>query len=873
MVENETELFELVQNFPDPNEFLKQLKFQGELSIENADKFLDYGITLIENTLLFHGIGLLENALSIYLTNKETIGQSKCYANLSGAYVYLSNFSKAIEYGEKGLSIAEENKDEDAKASCLLALSAAYYHSLGDISKAIEYTEKALSIATEKADLDLKAKTYGNLGVLYFNIGNFSQAIKFHEDAINIAKELYPDIVLRSSAMLGLLYVNLSNFSKAIEYAEMALSIAEENKFKFFKGFVLIVLGIIYLTIAHQKSEKPFKAIEFLEKALSETEYEDAKTRCHILLSIANLRSKNMSKAIENLKTAIMLIDKTKDLDAKAKYMINISVAYQLLGDNSQAIEYAEKALSISKDINNIPLETAATIRLSDIFFKLNSPQLAYHFSKRTIDLIETLGGNVLEEENKIGLLNDTFGIYDNIIQSCLELKKEKEAYEYVEKSKSRAFLDVLATGQIRYEINNPSKELSLLLEEEKKHLEKLQQIKTNQLILNNPINEIDPSYHNKEEVTRIDDLIREHKEIYDKIAKIDPKYASIRSGKPLTLDEIQHILLEKGNIVIVEYFTLLDKVLIFVISSDFFIVKEVSLSLELLTNYITEYFDQIFDHDVSQHPKSDGKSQDLGKYLLEPISEYLNDGSTYDTKNSKMIYFVPHGILHYFPLHTLDIDGRPLIMKKNVAYLPSASLLQFYNNKGSTSLKSCVAFGVDFPWEAEEVADIFNTQPCIDATKNTVYDNIYNKDILHFSCHGVFDYDDPLSSGILLYNEKYPKIRDVLTAREIFNLKINAELVTLSACETGINETKPGDELIGLTRSFLYAGVASVVVSLWSVEASSTRKLMHEFYEQLKDGKDKATALQQAQIKIMKTKGYEHPYYWGAFVLIGNCE
>lgn len=88
---------------------------------------------------------------------------------------------------------------------------------------------------------------------------------------------------------------------------------------------------------------------------------------------------------------------------------------------------------------------------------------------------------------------------------------------------------------------------------------------------------------------------------------------------------------------------------------------------------------------------------------------------------------------------------------------------------------------------------------------------------------------------------------------------------------ETGINERSPGDELIGLTRAFLYAGAPSVVVSLWSVDAQSTHDLMLEFYRHLKNGVDKATALQKAQIKIMEKKEYSHPYYWAPFALVGD--
>ncbi|GAH04847.1 unnamed protein product, partial [marine sediment metagenome] len=251
----------------------------------------------------------------------------------------------------------------------------------------------------------------------------------------------------------------------------------------------------------------------------------------------------------------------------------------------------------------------------------------------------------------------------------------------------------------------------------------------------------------------------------------------------------------------------------------------------------------------------------DLSRYLIEPISEYL-------TKES-LIYFVPYNLLHYLPLHALELNGEPLIKNNPVAYLPSASLIRFCQNKGSGKLESCASFGVDFEDEAEKVAELFGVKPYIGSTaaKEKVIEACTNKDIIHFSCHGMFDDLDPLSSGVKLYNG------EILTAREIFNLNLNAELVTLSACQTGINENSPGDELVGLTRAFLYAGAPSVIVSLWSVNAKSTQELMLEFYKLLKSGKDKATALQKAQVKIMDKEEYSHPYYWAPFVLVGDWE
>jgi CHAT domain-containing protein len=131
----------------------------------------------------------------------------------------------------------------------------------------------------------------------------------------------------------------------------------------------------------------------------------------------------------------------------------------------------------------------------------------------------------------------------------------------------------------------------------------------------------------------------------------------------------------------------------------------------------------------------------------------------------------------------------------------------------------------------------------------------------LHLASHGVFRRDNPMFSGLRLSDSW-------LGFYDVFNLQLNAELVTLSACETGINEVFPGDELFGLLRGFLYAGAPSLLVSLWIVHDGSTAQLMRLFYAGLKQGLTKRAALRQAQLGVKET--YPHPYYWAPFILMG---
>jgi CHAT domain-containing protein len=201
----------------------------------------------------------------------------------------------------------------------------------------------------------------------------------------------------------------------------------------------------------------------------------------------------------------------------------------------------------------------------------------------------------------------------------------------------------------------------------------------------------------------------------------------------------------------------------------------------------------------------------------------------------------------------------------------------------------SCNAFGVamdlvqeqEFLEEAKAIAAIFsydnkvNSKYIENPSKEQVLQNL-DADILHFSCHGYFYDKDPLESGIVL------KDKETLTAKDFLSLagdkKINADIVTLSACDTGINQNKPGDELIGLTRSLLYAGANSLILSLWPVSSLAAKELMISFYNNLKNGDTKAASLQKAQIDLRNrwSKKYEkevggHPYFWAPFILIGD--
>ncbi|GAC1346176.1 MAG: CHAT domain-containing protein [Ktedonobacteraceae bacterium] len=272
------------------------------------------------------------------------------------------------------------------------------------------------------------------------------------------------------------------------------------------------------------------------------------------------------------------------------------------------------------------------------------------------------------------------------------------------------------------------------------------------------------------------------------------------------------------------------------------------------------------------------GLLQKLYDLLLRPVCHALD--------TCEHLFIVPYGILHYLPFHCL-FDGVQFVVERlNVSYLPAAALLDICRQRGqraetqkvplSNSLvlglsdNGRLAFAVQ---EAEVVARQLNTQPLLDATATAslLWQQGPYSPIVHIAAHGLFRLDAPNFSHIKLADRQ-------LSTIEVFNLDLSAcSLVTLSACETGRAVVGGVDEVIGIGRGFLYAGAASLLPTLWKVDDASSAELMEMFYQALLGEYSKAAALAGAQRAFLarartSIRPYRvHPYFWGAFHLIGD--
>jgi CHAT domain-containing protein len=239
-----------------------------------------------------------------------------------------------------------------------------------------------------------------------------------------------------------------------------------------------------------------------------------------------------------------------------------------------------------------------------------------------------------------------------------------------------------------------------------------------------------------------------------------------------------------------------------------------------------------------------------------------------------RRLVVVPHGLLHYVPFHALRrADGRYVIEDNEVSYAPSATVYRLCAQRPGRPPRpaSLLAVGLSdalAPHIGEELASITRCFPESvrlegeRASKAAFLDHAPRSRFLHLATHGFFRQDNPMFSSVRLADGP-------LNFYDVFDLALDAELVTLSACNTGLNRLSPGDELSGLMRGFLYAGAPSLMVSLWAVNDRSTSELMHGFYRHMSGGATKRRALQLAQLETLAR--YGHPYYWAPFILMGK--
>jgi CHAT domain-containing protein len=271
-------------------------------------------------------------------------------------------------------------------------------------------------------------------------------------------------------------------------------------------------------------------------------------------------------------------------------------------------------------------------------------------------------------------------------------------------------------------------------------------------------------------------------------------------------------------------------------------------------------------------NPDAETLSRALYDRLVRPVAPQLQ---------ARKLLIVPHGVLHYLPFAALHDGQRHLLDSHVLRYLPSASVLRFLKPARAQTLEPVLVFGnpdlgdprYDLPYaetEARQVAALAAGSELLlrrQATEQAFKQQAPAFRFIHIASHGEFNGADGLQSRLLL--AKAGGEDGSLQVAELYGVALDADLVTLSACETGLGKVLSGDDVLGLTRGFLYAGTRNIAASHWQVDDLATSVLMRHFYGALQRGLPKREALRQAQIDTRRE--FPQPVYWAAFFLTGN--
>ncbi len=763
---------------------------------------------------------LIANELEDRPVETDALGQ------LGIAHRSLGDYKEAIRYHEESLAMAIAIQDRRREGNALGNLGMDYY-ALGDYKTAIEHHQKRLAIAIEIKDEIGRGNAMSNRGNTYRSIGDFKQAEQFHQQRLEIAITT-KDKRAEGQALgyLGLVYRSLGKFDQAIAFSEKGLAIAESINDRQGKARSLGYLGSAYYARSQADRRRSPQAsiadyntaIDFHKKSLAQAiAIKDRRSqgKSYGYLGAADESRGNYAAAIQAHEQSLIFAREVDDQRGEGKTLTSLGVAYDAIGKPQEAVDYHRQSLAIRQKINDRFGEGMSWNNLGTSLFKQNQLAEAESSLRSAIRVWESLRSG-LKDSNKISLAETQAAVYPVLQQILIQQNRPEAALEVAEQGRARAFAELLAR--------------------------------------------------------KLDDRAT--------TALTPPNLADIRT------------IARQQNATLVEYSQINAETLyIWVVKPNGDITfrtarlnaQQPIRQLIARSRGIKIKSAQVAAVNPAPPTPSIDHYRALYDQLIAPIAQDV------PTQATDRVIFLPQGELFLVPFPALkNAQGKFLIEQHTISTAPSIQTLQLTHEKAKHANHNGAALVVGNPKmpmfdnqqldalpgaEAKAIAisQILNTKPLIgnQATKPAVLAKMRQAPIIHLATHGRLN---TLKGDIPGTIALAPSAQDsgLLSANELFDLSLSADLAVLSACDTGRGEIT-GDGVVGLSRSLIAAGVPSVIVSLWAVDDASTSALMSRFYQTLNRNPSKAQALREAMLATMQK--YPDPNYWAAFSLIGESD
>lgn len=885
-------------------------KEKGAEIINQANEIFEQ---LQDNSRLTHGYFLL--GLNYF---------SQFGASSQGA---IKPYQRCVETGEK-------LKIDVFIGSCLINLGAAY-QSLGEYGSSAPFFERALLVFEKYGIRGGVITALSNLIVLNTALGNVQQSLKFYaqyNEVISIY-QLNDDCNLGLTS--GLLQYNLQNWKTAREIFKTSRIGCLSGKRSVNSNLNLenAALALVGEGATYTGEGETEKALPILNAALQESRNVKSKLAEATALGAIGIYYDSIndsSNALKFLEEAKLIL-----IELKQPTLLNIVLTVigknQLQNGNFEKSEAAfQELLERSRKIQYAKQEAAAFFGLAQVADKKGDLAAARKNIEDSIKIIESNRGRIPTDALRVAFFASVANYYDFYTDLLMRLHVKnpdgdfnKLAFQAAESSDARSLLNQLQeTG-----INIRAGVSPELIAEEKRLREELNAQNAAQLKMLTTFAFPAQLEKVRNDISR---LSAEYEQTQAQIFASSPSFAALTQPKPLSLDEIQKQL--DAKTVLLKYSLGEEKSYLFVVTADSFKTFELPQKAEIEAKIWS--FRQLLTvreqiSNITEIKNADakliGESAALSEILLGKVGN-LSD---------KRLAVIPSGALQFVPFAALqnpNIKGQYLIQSNEITILPSASVLAVQRQEKRNAPTKTLALFADPVYEKDdprllkakemskvsaksetrgnEVANLLNLDGGLPKSfqrliysrreanqilslvgnekqkfaaldfnanyKSATDQNLQDFRFLHFAAHGIFNAQNPQFSGVVLslLNEKGESENGLLSLQDVYNLRLNSDLVVLSACRTGLGKQVKGEGVVGLTRGFMYAGSRRVVASLWKVQDDATAELMTEFYKNiLRDGKRPAEAMRLAQISMLKKNQYSSPFFWAAFVHYGEWQ
>lgn len=804
--------------------------------------------------------GQYQQAKEIYVWSLSTAreveyrqGEVTALNGLGNSFYFLGQIPDAIQQHQQALEIARHIESGEEEAIALNGLGNAYSASEAN-EDAIEFYEASLEASRRISYRAGEARALNNLGRIHTLLEKYEQAVGFYEQALRSAREANDS---RTEAValdnIATTYIRVGQYQGAIDLYAQSLEIYQSLDNRESEGNTIAQIGIAYRNLdQHERAiEYHFQSLRIAQE-LSDRHLEAVS---YGNLGVSSNFLGRYQQALDFHQQALAIYQDIEFREGEGLTLGNLGLVYNNLGDHQQAISFYRQSLMIAKELNDRLREGNAFNNIGLAYLNLGQYANASDTLLEAIYVYETYLRSGLADANKISIFDTYVRSYRLLQVAFVAQNRLEDALLVAEQSKARALVDLLSTR-----LDRSNSTLNISLDNDEFNLETIRQISREQ-------NAVLVQYSLVE--TSISSRV-----LYIWVVKPSGEI-DFRSLSLATLEQPLSELVST--------------------SRESIGVGNRGATVRPVPSAAAQQ---------QREAEQRQKLQQLHQLLIGPVQDLL------PTNAEEPVIFIPHSELFLVPFPALmSAEGRYLIQDHTILTAPSIQVLQFTHQIGqsngtrnrSTSADQVLVVGnpiMPTLWSPDEqtseplpslpgaeeeaiaISTLFNTEPLMwdEASESTVVERMESAQVIHLATHGLLEYGNPQESGVRDFPGAIALAPDntndgLLTSSEILDLNLNAELVVLSACDTGRGNLT-SDGVIGLSRSLISAGVPSIIVSLWAVDDNATSELMQEFYRRWRTNEqplDKAQALRQAMLTTMQT--HPDPKDWAAFTLIGERE